>query len=308
MARERTIVTKYNHLPVERCAMADDESPNPADAFDRLGHETRVAILRALVEHRREHPADEGLSFAELRERVGMRDSGKFNYHLDKLRGRFVKQEDDTYKLTYAGEVTAAAILEGSYDTDISLGPTELEESCYAADCSLPITVVYDDGNLVVRCDDDHQFRTSVPPAAVADRPIDQVLDLADEQLRTHIRYIRQQTCFKCSGSLETDAERASETDSVSVVYESLCDRCGTRYTVPGWLLALPHPAILGLCWEQGAVTDDTRLWELRASVDGVEQSIASEAPLRVRVSVEVAGKTRSVEIDESANLQAIDG
>lgn len=288
--------------------MTDEASPTPADAFDRLGHETRVAILRALVERRREHPGEEGLSFSALRKRVGTRDSGRFNYHLGKLRGRFIEQTDDAYTLTYAGEVTAAAILEGSYDTDVSLGPTELDEPCFAAGCSLPTTVIYDDGILTVSCDDDHSVRTSVPQAAVADRPLSRVLDLADEQLRTHTRYIRQQTCFKCSGSLETDAESDTDSGSTSVVYESTCDRCGTRYTVPDWLLALAHPAVLGLCWERGTVTDDTRLWELRNGVEAVQRSIDSEDPLRLRVTVEVAGETQTVEIDDSATVRAVGG
>lgn len=286
--------------------MADEQSPTPADAFDQLGHETRVAILRALIEHRREHPGEDGLPFGDLRERVGVRDSGRFNYHLDKLRGRFIEQTDDAYTLTYAGEVTAAAILEGSYDTDISLGPTGLDEPCFAAGCSRPTTAVYDDGVLTVSCDEDHSVRTSVPQAAVADRSLTQVLDLADERLRTHTRYIRQQTCLKCSGSLETTPVSDADPESTSVAFESACNRCGTRYTLPDWLLALAHPAVLGLCWERGTVTDDTRLWELRNGVEAVRRSVDSEDPLRLRVTVEVAGETRTVEIDDSATVRTV--
>ncbi len=102
--------------------------------------------------------------------------------------------------------MTAAAIFRGSYDTDVSLGLTELDEPCFAAGCSLRTTVVYDDGIRTVSCDDDHSVRTSISQATVADRPLSRVLDLADQQLRTHTRNIRQQTCFNCSGSLETDA------------------------------------------------------------------------------------------------------
>jgi DNA-binding transcriptional ArsR family regulator len=286
--------------------MGDESSPNPAEAFDCLGHETRVAILQAFVEHRREHPETDGLSFAELRERVGMRDSGKFNYHLDKLRGRFVTQDEDTYSLSYAGEVTAAAILEGSYDTDVSVGPTELEEGCFTAGCSESVTAVYEDGELTVGCDNDHYFRTSVPPAAVAERSMDQILDLADEQLRTHVRYIRQQTCFKCTGPLQTDVDTETGTEQVTAFYESVCKRCGTKYTLPGWLLALSHPAVLGLCWEQGTVAEETYLWELRNSVDSVEQSIESDDPLRVHVTVEAAGERRTVELDDDANVRVL--
>jgi DNA-binding HxlR family transcriptional regulator len=55
-----------------------------AEAFEVLGNEIRTAMVLEL--------ADAGpLSFSELRERVGVTDSGRFNYHLEKLVGRFVR-------------------------------------------------------------------------------------------------------------------------------------------------------------------------------------------------------------------------
>jgi DNA-binding HxlR family transcriptional regulator len=55
-----------------------------AEAFEVLGNGIRTAMVLEL--------ADAGpLSFSELRERVGVTDSGRFNYHLEKLVGRFVR-------------------------------------------------------------------------------------------------------------------------------------------------------------------------------------------------------------------------
>ncbi|WP_265110136.1 ArsR/SmtB family transcription factor [Halosolutus halophilus] len=70
---------------------------DPTDALEVLGNETRIAILRALAE------VDEPLSFSELRERVGIRDSGKFNYHLTRLCEYFVRETDGGYELGPAG-------------------------------------------------------------------------------------------------------------------------------------------------------------------------------------------------------------
>jgi DNA-binding transcriptional ArsR family regulator len=69
-----------------------------ADALGALASEHRVAILRELA------AAEEPLRFSELRERVGMRDTGRFNYHLGELRGRFVREADGGYELGHAGE------------------------------------------------------------------------------------------------------------------------------------------------------------------------------------------------------------
>ena len=130
------------------------------------------------------------------------------------------------------------------------------------------------------------------------------MLDRADEQLRTHTRYIRQQTCFECSGSLETDAESDTDSGSTSVVYESTCDRRPVYRS--GLAARMAYPAVLGLCWERGTVTDDTRLWELQNGVEAVRRSIDSEDLLRLRVTVEVAGETQTVEIDDSATVRAV--
>ncbi|WP_231183903.1 helix-turn-helix domain-containing protein [Haladaptatus sp. DYF46] len=67
------------------------------DALSVLGNEIRMSILRELAD------ASETLSFTELRERVGVRDTGKFNYHLTKLCEYFVRQTESGYELGHAG-------------------------------------------------------------------------------------------------------------------------------------------------------------------------------------------------------------
>lgn len=69
-----------------------------ATAFDLLGDETRLRIVEALLD------ADpEPLRFSEVRDRVGTRDTGRFNYHLNRLRGALVEKGAEGYVLTSAG-------------------------------------------------------------------------------------------------------------------------------------------------------------------------------------------------------------
>lgn len=86
-------------------------SDEAIDALDALASEHRIAILRALAE------ADEPASFSQLREEIGMRDTGQFNYHLSKLLGRFVRETAGGYELGHAGErvVLAAADLNAEH-------------------------------------------------------------------------------------------------------------------------------------------------------------------------------------------------
>lgn len=79
---------------------SDGEDSTPEDAFMLLSHEIRIGILHALwraLEH--------SLSPAVLRDRVSVRDSGQFSYHLSALTGRLVAHGEDAarYRLQYSG-------------------------------------------------------------------------------------------------------------------------------------------------------------------------------------------------------------
>jgi len=76
----------------------------PEEAYALLADGTRVAIVRALGE------SDGPRSFTALRERVGIRDSGRFNYHLQRLVGTFVERTECGYVLTEDGERVADSL------------------------------------------------------------------------------------------------------------------------------------------------------------------------------------------------------
>lgn len=80
------------------------EDTPPEEAYALLANETRIEIVRALGE------ANTALTFSTLKERVGVRDSGGFNYHLQRLRGTFVKREACGYALTDSGEQVSESL------------------------------------------------------------------------------------------------------------------------------------------------------------------------------------------------------
>lgn len=83
------------------------------DSLAVLGNEIRMSILRELAD------ADGVLSFTELRERVDIRDSGKFNYHLKKLCEYFVRETDGGYELGHAGtRIIAVGYEDSVIETD----------------------------------------------------------------------------------------------------------------------------------------------------------------------------------------------
>lgn len=76
----------------------------PDEAFAALGNETRIAILLAL------EGRGDALSYSELKRQVGVYDSGRFNYHLDRLLGHFVDGTSDGYRLRDVGRRAAWAV------------------------------------------------------------------------------------------------------------------------------------------------------------------------------------------------------
>lgn len=91
----------------------------PGEAFSVLGNETRVAILQTLWN------VGGTAAYSELKERVGVRDSGRFNYHLDRLVGHFVERVDGGYRLTVAGEQAAQAVKANMFTEDPTYWPSD---------------------------------------------------------------------------------------------------------------------------------------------------------------------------------------
>ncbi|NIS30781.1 MAG: helix-turn-helix domain-containing protein, partial [Actinobacteria bacterium] len=164
---------------------ADDDASilSPTEAFAVLGNETRMEILRTLWS------ADEPLSFSELRDLVGMSDSGQFNYHLDQVEGHFVRTTDDGYELRNAGEQVIRAVLAGAIagaiTGSVTFEPTVLDAQCPY--CGGPTEAWYEDETFTARCkrcsgileDEAYPRGTfmhySIPPAGVLDRTPDAV-------------------------------------------------------------------------------------------------------------------------------------
>lgn len=85
--------------------------------FELLSDETRLRIVSALAASEHAHPDDPALRFAALRERVEARDSGRFNYHLQKLDDVLVEKSEDGYRLTPVGRKIVGLV------SDISIDP-----------------------------------------------------------------------------------------------------------------------------------------------------------------------------------------
>lgn len=78
-----------------------------SEAIELLSDEVRLGIVLELAAAAATAPEGDSVGFADLRERVGVRDSGRFNYHLRRLCGGFVERTDGGYRLTEDGAAVA---------------------------------------------------------------------------------------------------------------------------------------------------------------------------------------------------------
>jgi hypothetical protein len=252
-----------------------DPSVDPADAFGALSDPVRVGIVRALTEHARESWADPGLGFAALRRRVGVDDPGRFRYHLERLRGRFVEQVDGDYRLTYAGGEVAAAILAGTYTERRSVGPATLDSTCPL--CDSAVTGHYTDGTLTVACEADHLlFLWGLPPNAAADATVPDLVAAARRSLEHAVDWSLAGRCSRCFAPAVTEA--FTEPDTPGVRFRARCHTCGARLVGPLGFALLGHPEVEALYRRHGRSTREVDLWTLPFVGHGAPEPVDGEA------------------------------
>jgi DNA-binding transcriptional ArsR family regulator len=228
-------------------------SEDAEDAFAAVADELRVRILRELWE------ADDPLSFSELRDRVDVRDSGRFNYHLGELRGRFVERREDGYALRFAGRKLVGALHSGVYTEDVDrLGPQRVAESC--VNCGGDLEAIYEDEHGRIDCTDCEVtvVMSGIPPAFV-DSHEDDLAATIDSYVRSTQRRSLDGFCVTCSGP--TTGRLIESEFGPRAVFT--CERCGA--TVRGlvsWVV-MNHAATVAFYHDHGLDIHEIPTWEL---------------------------------------------
>ncbi len=274
--------------------------------FRGLADTTRIAILIALAEH---HRTERGaLTFSELRRRAEVADSGRFNYHLDELVPRFVERTDDGYRLRYAGRQAYGLLVAGTGSTEsVDLG-LETDHTCML--CGAQLVAHYEHDILQLRCPDHGGVAgTGLPPRVVADRPLDELLEVVDAEMRSQVEFARREFCPECWSSMETSidmpaVEVPQDVDDPPIIVHHRCRTCSYEILVPLRFLLASHPAVVDFHLDHDhAITDvpflrlDEHLAATDTSVDGELASVTFEAgDDTLTVAVDDAGVVRSVD------------
>ena len=269
----------------------------PAEVFATLGNDTRVAILRALLEC----GADEApVSFTDLFDRVDVDDSANFSYHLRQLTGHFVRRSDEGYEFRSPGRKVVSAIFTGSLTERAQLGFFPADGACY--DCGGDLHAWYVDDELTVGCADCGTVQVSYPfpSGGLDDRTTDELLQAFHHYVRHHYCLAADGVCPECTGSIDTTLVRDPADEDLDVAVEHVCRRCSYRLRSTVGVTLLDHAETLVFHSDRGVDLNTAPFWQFDWCVSDRLTAVVSEDPLRVRVTLPCAGDELRVLLDET--------
>ncbi|MEY7848612.1 ArsR family transcriptional regulator [Natrarchaeobius sp. A-rgal3] len=301
-------------------------SNRPVDPFKSLGNETRLEILRVLYDRTRGSNArDATVSYSTLREAVGVRDKGNFNYHLRQLDGQFLERgttatgtrtgdesaDEDGYRLTFAGFEIAKVIDMDAWRSHDPRGPVVLED-CDDDDRAgsrrtEPLKAVYEDSVVELRRSETTLYAHAVRPTGAADRGMrmDALLDVTSTLWRGTIERILEGICPYCHARVD----RSLEPDGSGYWRHSFtasCPECGPLGGSHVGVVLLVHPAAISFCWERGIDLTERRFWTL-PFIDDDAVTVVSEEPRRLRLDVELEGDRLEAVVDDAVTVVEVD-
>ena len=278
------------------------ESLTPDEAFALVGHETRVAILQAVVDAARE--ADDpfaSVGFSELRERVGMRDSGGFNYHLGKLVGPFLEHDEEGYRPRYTTLLVVGAILSGVYTEQGSAEPVAVDTPCPI--CDGVIEATYERERAVVACTDCGEtfYSSAVPPGALEGYDTSEYPDVFARWTSRLMAEMRSGFCLACLGRVDTEVRP----EGGEPVVHYRCRRCPERSRTSVAAALLDHPAMVSFHWDHGIDVREVVAWDL-PWLHG-DTTLVSEDPLRAECTAELGGETLTLTVDGTLSVLVVE-
>jgi len=182
-----------------------------------------------------------------------MRDSGQFNYHLDKVEGHFVSKTDDGYELRPAGRRVIGTVLSGAVTEDPVVEPTPIDEPCPI--CGAPSMVAFYQERLDHYCTEcagyygtktpltaeatdekssgetpEYGYIGSVPfpPAGLQERSPEDMFQAACAWFNLEVFAVANRVCPRCSAPLSESLSVCESHEST----EGVCEECHSRYAV----------------------------------------------------------------------------
>lgn len=286
----------------------------PDAVFGTLANETRVRIVDALGDTGATAPEEleyvpfdrrdvGGRSYSALREAAGVDDKGRFNYHLGKLLGTFVRKDDGRYRLTWLGQLTRRYLVVGLFGPGPSTRRIALETTCPR--CDHRVEALYSEDQVCyVDCPacDCRLTMVHVPRRGASERSATPLLDAASHRFRSHVSMLTHGVCPWCAGSVDAALHPddggfvAAYRDQPVVTF--LCADCGGVYFPTVGETLLTHPAVVGFYQRHGADLRTRYPWSLPFATDGSSVTLRDRETLDVEVTLACESDRTTLELE----------
>lgn len=327
------MVGESTDSPLEAVAGTDTE--RATDAFATLSNETRLAILLALWDAHDSVNPEDGVSFSELRARVGMRDSGQFNYHLEQLVGGFVRKVDDGYVLRRSGQKLVRTVIAGAGIEEPTLERTPIDIDCPY--CGRETAVLYEDEwlyHVCTECEggfagtetqpDGYLTGAALDPAGFTGRSSEEMWAAALSRGHQDMRTMLEGVCNECSGPiglwLDICEDHERDPDGVCATCgrtpEALavlaCGVCKNYHVTSPRTLVLHHPAVVAFYYDHGVEIgyshgDVDRMRQRERLSTRNDQTVVSTDPPEVQVTVQHGDDRLRLRLDETVAVTVVD-
>jgi len=223
------------------------------------------------------------VSYSTIQERSGIEDNGRFNYHLDKLRGHFLTEVERGYQLLPAGWRVLETLQAGVFTDHVHTEKVEIDYDCPT--CGTPAHAWYRDNEVVVRCLDcpRNVTRMAFPPRRVQNREFRDVLAAYSVKKQTWNTLARRGVCVYCGDRARNTVDPDEEWVHADPAAVMTCEGCGGRFYTCVAERLLTHPAVVSFFYDNGTDIYDRPYWTVSACVEE-PSSVVSEDPLEVRL------------------------
>jgi len=271
------------------------DAERAAAALGSLADADRIAIVLAL-RNGRTRP------FVDLQTAAGFEDSGRFNYHLDRLLGEFVRKDEAGYRLTAAGAKAVDIVTDERFGSTPPVVDHPLDADC--PQCGGRLHGRYAEKNVEIRC---ATCETLVhygyfPPRGVTSRDPAALFDAYGRVLWRRFTLAARGVCPFCRGRTRTRVERGSD-HHLDYPAVSKCVDCDATVATTVGLRLLADPTVVGFLADHGERVDDRPFWEFGFCIDDGDVVVTSDDPLRVTVPIRRDEETLRVTVDADATV-----
>jgi hypothetical protein len=286
----------------------DKDQTVSEEAFALLGHEIRLNILHAFFQMY--EPVDpeslpdvrdqRSLSYGDLMAEVEMEDSGKFNYHLEKLRGVYIEKVDGGYV------PTASAI--ALYESMVANRPTETVPDDFSVDekcpnCESRLRGEYEQEFLSVNCPNCDLFWGATyrfPKNGLTVREGENVFAVLYDRMMYHVGLARTGQCPSCAGNTSVVVPRERlDRDSTPTV-ELSCGTCSWFVTIDILSALQFEPQVTNAMFEIGLpLSESSSMQTTEQALPDISGRIDSENPLRATIAIHSGDDVAKIVVDD---------